>query len=343
MSQALMARTPTLSVGGTPAIKLEAKPERHKAEPIKPSATIFHEPWWLDAASGGSYDEASVMENGAVIARLPYIKLRKFGGQTALIMPTMTHVLGPSIATDLPGSDVTRALREFSLCAELIKQLPKASHIWFAMHRRVTNTLPFEAAGFELGVRFTSEIAPDSPEAMWRRMRDKTRNVIRRAEENLTVETIEDAAVFFDFYRRNLQNRGLVNAYDLDRCRDVMQAAIDRHRGRAIAAVDAKGEAQAAIFTVWDDTAEYYLMSTHVPKSGNGATSLLLWHAIQAAAAEGRVFDMDGVHSHTNRLLITGFGGTLRPRYLVSANSPIFRAAQFLKQAIRPRLRLGKA
>ncbi|MCB8881769.1 GNAT family N-acetyltransferase [Acidisoma cellulosilytica] len=341
MSQTLTAEAPALRLGGKPASEGKTVRVLQRSDPVMPNATIFHEPWWLAAASDGAYREASVTVDNIITARLPYLPLRKFGGQTALVMPAMTHVLGPSITPDLPGGEVSRALREFSLCSELIEQLPKASHIWFAMHRKVTNTLPFEAAGFDLGVRFTSEIAPDKRDVIWRRMRDKTRNVIRRAEENLTVEPIEDATVFFEFYRENLRSRGQSSNYDLDLCRTVMQACIDRQRGRIIAAVDQTGAPQAAIFTAWDDEAEYYLMSTYAPNSGNGATSLLIWAALQVAAAEGRVFDMDGVHSNSNRLLITGFGGTLKPRYLVSTSSPLFQAAQFLKKTTLGRLRAG--
>lgn len=339
MSQALMARGPVLR----PEIGRKAAAEYldvvQRPDTGLPSATIFHEPWWLDAASDGGYEEASVTVNGAVAARLPYLRRRTPGRQMALVMPAMTHVLGPSITPDLPGGDVSRALREFSLCGELIEQLPKASHIWFAMHRKVTNTLPFAAAGFDLGVRFTSEIAPDSRDALWRRMRDKTRNVIRRAEESLSVETTADATVFFDVYRDNLRRRGLSSNYDLALCSKVMQACIDRGRGRAIMAVDAAGAVQAAIFTAWDDEAEYYLMSTHAPTSGNGATSLLIWTAVQAAAAQGRVFDMDGVDTNSNRLLITGFGGVLKPRYVVSTSSRTFQAAQIMKKTITRVLR----
>ena len=339
MSQTLVPRVTVSRADVRPKSVTQYLGIVQKPDPVPPSATLFHEPWWLSAASDGACEEASVTVDGRVVARLPYLRQRKLGRQTTLVMPAMTHVLGPSITPDLPGGDVSRALREFSLCGELIAQLPKASHIWFAMHRKVTDTLPFEAAGFDLGVRFTSEIAPDKQEVLWRRMRDKTRNVIRRAQENLIVETTDEAAVFFDFYRDNLRRRGHTSNYDLVLCGKVMQACIDRMRGRVLMAVDQAGVMQAAIFTAWDSEAEYYLMSTHAPESGNGATSLLIWTALQAAAAEGRVFDMDGVDTNTNRLLITGFGGAFKPRYIVSTSSRAFQAGQAAKKVVTRILR----
>jgi hypothetical protein len=299
--------------------------------PRLPTATIFHEPWWLSVASDDRCAEAVVAADGRVIGRLPYLRLRKSGWQTALVMPEMTHVLGPSLPLDLPGGERSRSLRRFTLCRDLIAQLPEAGHIWFALHRRETDTLAFEAAGFSTGVRFTVEIAPDTPAMLWRAMRDKTRNVIRRAEETLTVQAIDDPALFFDLYEENLRKRGRRNHYDRRVRANLMAACLRRGCGRILFATDAAGTPQAAIFTAWDQEAEYYLMSTRAPDSGNGATSLLIWRAVQEAASHGRIFDLDGIDSRTNHLLLTGFGGSLRPRYLVSRTSTRFQIAQSLK------------
>lgn len=307
-----------------------AKPARAPA-PKFPVATIFHEPWWLSAASDGAYEEAVHAVDNVVIGRLPYLRQRKIGWQTALVMPTMTHVLGPSLAADVPPGERGRSLRRFTISSALIAQLPRAGHIWFALHRRETETLAFEAAGFSTSVRFTVEIQPDAPDRLWREMRDKTRNVIRRAQESLIPRAIDDPAFFFEFYQENLRQRGIRNHYDLRIRENMVAACLEHGRGRILVASDAAGRPQAAIFTAWDDEAEYYLMSTRAPESGNGAISLLIWTAIQDAAAAGRIFDLDGVDSRTNHMLLTGFGGSLRPRYLVSRTSASFQVAQSLK------------
>ena len=296
-----------------------------------PVATVFHEPWWLSAASDGTYEEAVFTTDNGVIGRLPYLRQRKPGWQTALVMPPMTHAAGPSLSPDLYGCESSRSLRRFTICSALIAQLPQAGHIWFALHRRETETLAFEAAGFSTAVDFTVDIAPNKPELLWRGMRDKTRNVIRRAQEALTPQAIDDPALFLEFYEENLRKRGLLNRFDRRICGNLMTACLERGRGRLLFAIDGTGAPQAAIFTVWDHEAEYYLMSTRAPDSGNGAISLLIWTALQESAACGRIFDLDGINSRTNHMLLTGFGGTLRPRYLVSRTSTQFKIAQSLK------------
>jgi hypothetical protein len=319
-------------VAAEPIATVHVWPKAAQPRPATlPVATIFHEPWWLSAASDGAYEEAVFTADNRIIGRLPYLRQRKIGWQTALVMPTMTHSLGPSLPLDLPGGERSRSLRRFTICSALIAQLPQAGHIWFALHRRETETLAFEAAGFSTGVRFTMEIPPDTPDNLWRAMRDKTRNVIRRSQESLTTQTINDPSLFFDFYEENLRKRGRRNHYDRRMRTNVMAACLEHGRGRIRFAVDATGAPQSAIFTAWDDEAEYYLMSTRAPDSGNGATSLLIWAALQEAASRGRIFDLDGIDSQTNHLLLTGFGGALRPRYLVSRTSTSFQVAQFLK------------
>ena len=299
--------------------------------PKAPAATIFHEPWWLSAATDGAYEEAVVTSDAKVVGRLPYLRLRKIGWQTALVMPTLTHVLGPSISANPPGSESSRSLRRFKITRDLIAQLPEAGHIWFALHRGETDTLAFEAAGFSTAVDFTVDIPPDAPDVLWRGMRDKTRNVIRRAQEVLTVRTIAEPGPFLDFYAENLRNRSRQNTLDRRISGNVLAACLEHGRGRIRAALNAAGELQAAIFTVWDDEAEYYLMSTRKAESANGAISLLIWAALQEAASCGRIFDLDGIDAGTNHLLLTGFGGKTRARFLVSRTSTSFQIARTLK------------
>jgi hypothetical protein len=298
--------------------------------------TVFHEPWWLEIASGGAYREVTVSSNGVIIGRLPYLLSRKISGQTALMMPEMTRVLGPALAPEIVGSDSIRSLRQFTVTRDLIAQLPKASDIWFRLHHGITNTLAFEAAGFSTGVDFTTEIAPDSRETLWRRMRDKTRNVIRRAQECLTVVDWPDPEQFLDFYEANLHERGLRNRYNRQVCARLIAECLVRGAGHLLAATDTTGRPKSGIFTVWDHETEYYLMSTRSLDSPNGATSLLIWTTLQHAALKGLTFNTDGVNSKTNLMLLTGFGGTLRPRYFVWKTSAAFQVARYIKRLLTP-------
>jgi len=216
--------------------------------------TIYHESWWLEVASDGAHQEVTVSSGGLLLGRLPYLPMRMRGGSTALVMPPMTHVLGPVLSMDVATNGLTRSMRQVTITADLIAQLPKASHIWFQLHRGTTDTLAFEAAGFVSSVDFTIEIAPDSRDVLWRQMRDKTRNVIRRAEERLNMVQWTDAAQFLDFYEDNLRAKGLPNRYERTACERVIKKCLARGAGRLLVAADGDGNPQAAIFTIWDRT-----------------------------------------------------------------------------------------
>jgi hypothetical protein len=308
--------------------------------------TVFHEPWWLEAASAGAYREAVATSDGQVVGRLPYLLKQKISRQNVLIMPPMTHVLGPALARRITDIEYPRSLRRVTVTGELIAQLPRASHVWFQLHRGVTDALAFEAAGYSTGVDFTLEIAPDTPEALWRNMRDKTRNVIRRARERLQVGDIAQPGSFLDFYEDNLAQHGRSNRYDRQICEALIGACQSHDAARLLWAQDASGTPHAAICTIRDHAVEYYFMSTRRLDAANGAIHLLIWEVMQRASAAELVFDLDGVdvtgrhHSTNNLLLITGFGGTVKPRYFVFKNSPMYQVARYARSLLEsPRLR----
>jgi hypothetical protein len=248
----------------------------------------------------------------------------------------MTHVLGPALAEEYAVSGTAHPLKQVSIIHELLSQLPPAAHTSFRLHGGLANTLAFDTAGFANTASYTVELSPNPPELMWRQMRDKTRNVIRRAQERLTTTELIDPAQFLEFYDYNLRQRGLTNFHDRGICFRIIAECLKRGVGRILQTVTQSGEAQSAIFTVWDRRAEYYFMSTRTGRSMSGAVSLAIWTAIQHASANGLVFDMDGVHvvntSLPNLLLLTGFGGTVKPRYVVHKTSPMLRAARSITQ-----------
>ncbi len=326
-----------IAAAETPANMKRLKRTDHTSKKLL-VPTIFHEPWWMDATSDGTYREATVSMGGVVVGRLPYLLTKKFGGLKTIGQPLVTRVLGPALATEFTGTNFPRSLKQLTIIRDLIHQLPKVSHVSFRLHDGVTDTLAFDAAGFSTSVDFTVEIPPASKEVMWRQMRDKTRNVIRRAQERLTVSEWVDPRQFLDFYEANLRERGLRNHYDQRICLNIITECLQRKAGRLVMATDPSGNVQSANFTIWDHQKEYYFMSTRTRASMNGATSLLIWTALQHAASKDLRFDMDGVHinheSLPNILLLTGFGGVIRPRYLVKWSSALVQAGQNLKQLV---------
>ncbi len=308
-----------------------------KPDPLVP--TVFHTDWWLESVTGpGGWDEAEVFASGRRIGRFPYLHHRMIGGQSLCSMPPLTHFLGPAV-DEGRGAACNRALKRAQITRELLDRLPRASGFYHKMHRGVTDTLVFQERGFPTSVQFTFELPPASAPVLWRGLRDKTRNVIRRAQETFEIAEQSDVDAFVFDYERNLARRGEINYYPGPVLRRAVAASLHHRQGHILSARDEAGRSVAAIFCIWDTVSAYYLLTTRDEGAGSGAVALLLWEAICRSAALGLIFDFDGVADDGSRLFFTGFGGTVQPRYIVSKYSLAHRLAGRIANPWKKRIR----
>lgn len=301
-------------------------------DPLVP--TIFHEQWWLDITAAGPYEIVEVAKGGKVVGWLPFF-LRSSYGLTHSFLPNMAHFLGPAI-DEGEGNPETRLQARVNITRELIAKLPQAGIYKYKCHRDVTDVVAFQDNNFETAVQFTFEIAPRQVDLLWGAMSKKKRSQIRRAQDVLSIISIEDAEAFYRFYNDNLERRGFGNCYRKDICCRAVEAAFEHSSGGVYAATDRNGALVAAIFCVWDQTSAYYLMTTRAPDAHDGAVSLLLWEAIQDAAQRGLIFDFDGLGGKESFAFFSGFGGALRPRYVVTRTTPLARIPWMIKELSRP-------
>lgn len=313
-----------------PSLKRWRSSEPSGPDPLAP--TVFHQPWWLDTVTGGQIAFAESRHEGVVVGRLPYLcdsgRFFKTG-----IMPPVTHILGPAI-TPGTGSTSAQALRQHAITRDLVSRLPELSRFRQKMHRGLHDVLAFQMAGFEVSVEFTYELQPLPAPAIWRGMRDKTRNAARQGERQYTIDEHFEPGAFVDLYTRNLASHGKSDLIGMEIVKRLARECLARGCGQILAARDQDKIPKAAIFCVWDRTACYYLMSTRSSDSGNGATTLLLWTAIQRAAAAGLVFDFDGVPDSGAMLFYLGFGANTRPRYIVDRMTLPYRLLRDIERGV---------
>jgi hypothetical protein len=151
-------------------------------------------------------------------------------------------------------------------------------------------------------------------------MRQKTRRVIRRAEEKYSTSTCADIKQFMEFYYRNLQ--GAKVNWGFSRLAALYDACIAHDSGKILAAYRPNGELAAAIFVVWGLGRAYYLLTTRDKTMRDpGVVSLLVWRAMQEAHARSLVLDLDGIISRSVYCFVSGFGGVARPRMIVEKHA----------------------
>ena len=257
-------------------------------------------------------------------------------------MPELTFFLGPVIAEG-EGAPCNRIVRRTRILIELVEQMPPTSLFYQKMHAGVTEMIGFQDQGFDVTVQFSHDVHPADEKVLWRNMRDKTRNVIRRAEETLTVGDLDDPVEFLAFYEANLAARGQRNLYHPATVLLLAAEARLRERGRILAARDAEGRLVAAIFIVWDAQRAYYLMTTRTADAANGAVSLLIWRAMIQSAESGRIFDFAGLAAGGDLLFFSGFGGSVSPRYIALRQTVRQRAMNYAIGRLRGRPNHGFA
>jgi hypothetical protein len=295
--------------------------------------TIFHEKWWLDAIAPGNWREVVCIRGGQVVGSLPFEELSQ-GGLKICVMPQATRVLGP-IMEIRPGKAESLARSTQSITAGLLEQIENHHHVEMILGPEHADITPFLHAGFEVKVQPTLLLDCKAPlTTLWAGLRDKTRNVIRRARERLTVQCIEDVGQFTRFYEENLEDD--VPYFSLAASAAATAAACDHKQAKIVAATDADGVAHAMVVFLWDDHQVYYFHSSRKKNAHAGAVSLLLWTGIELAHSQGLWFDFDaGLAKFSRYKFLVSFGGEIANRYEVTRSTRIYRVQHNIRRIRR--------
>jgi hypothetical protein len=304
--------------------------------------SLFHEPWWLFAATGGRVEESIVKNGDDVVGRLPYVTIRK-GPFISLRMPPFTHILGPAIDAGT-GKPQTRLQRRLSVTRSLIDQLPH--HSYFHQHLdpslddglAIADGLAFQERQFEVSPQYTFEIdCRRSLDELFAALYLKTRQHVRRAEKAYSVRSVDAPQAFVDFYLSNIKASGRVNRLEFDNFPALFSESRARESGVILGAFDHSGTPVAMTYLAWGHGVMYYLLSTRSFQSpDSGSVSLLLWSAMRQAHEIGLILDLDGVYSSGTARFLSNFGGEIQTRLTIRRARTHYRAMQYLKRQVSP-------
>jgi lipid II:glycine glycyltransferase (peptidoglycan interpeptide bridge formation enzyme) len=306
---------------------------------LKPS--LFHEHWWLAAATGGRFSEVEVKQGDYLAGRLPFVIVKKRGFRT-LCMPPFTHLLGPLVNSS-DGKLQTRMMNRLSTVRSLIDQLPAFDFFKQSIDPStddglaLIDGLAFQDRGFQVSHQYTFQIdCRDDLESLMAGMHFKVRQHIRRAEEKCKIATIDDPQIFIEFYSENLRKTNRTSYMTFDRFPILFSECRARNCGVILAALLPSGVPVAMTYLVWGGGIMYYLMTTRAPDvPDNGSVNLLIWSAMKRAHELGLLFDLDGVTTSGTARFLSGFGGTVKTRLTVTASRPLFNVVESLKTIVR--------
>ena len=283
--------------------------------------SIFQEPWWLDAVAPARWSSVEVESGGAIVGRMPYISVTRFGLR-ALTMPPLTQTLGPWLASE-EGKYAQRLTREKRLMTRLIEQLPKFDYFAQNFHHSIVNWLPFYWNGFEQTTRYTYTIDDLTDlDRVWAGFQDKARTDIRKAERQLEVKEGKDIALLTNLTAKTYERQGTRVPYSTGVLERLDQACAERNASKMWFAEDGNGRIHAALYLVWDQRCAYYLIGGADPElRSSGASSLLMWHSIRFAATVTERFDFEGSMMEPVERFVRGFGAVQTPYFRITKKS----------------------
>lgn len=297
--------------------------------------TLFHEPWWLDAVTGGQWALLIACHKDHEVGILPVWKhhRRGFWWWTT---PPLTHVLGPVI--DLgDGNSSSRRQQRLTVTENLLAQIPQSCCFRQLIDPSVPDVLAFQARGFVTAPHYTILIDCSDLDKVWAGFRQSTRRFIRKAQGEFEVETWDDPRGFVDFFAKNMQGAPISWRSNLDHFEPLYAACRQRDQGNIYVARDRQGRMAAAVFATWGHGKLYYHMTTRNKEIADyGVVSLIIWKLMAEANARGLTFDLDGIISESILKFATGFGGEVVPRIIVERYPKHYNAMMSVLALMRP-------
>lgn len=280
--------------------------------------SIFQQPWWLDAVAPNSWNAVEIKKNNKLIARLPYVLKQRYG-LTMLTMPQLTQTLGPWLESS-NAKYAKQLSQQKDLMTSLILQLPPCDYFCQCFHYSITNWLPFYWHGFAQTTRYTYVLEQlDNLDKVWSGFQENIRSDIRKANKKVSIHSDLNIEQFLDVNLLTFQRQGQKLPYTREFVRRLDNACIENKARKIFFAEDAQGHIHAAIYIVWDENSAYYLMGGADPELRNsGATSLLMWEAIQFAATVTKTFDFEGSMIEPVERFFRAFGARQVPYFQIT-------------------------
>ncbi len=296
--------------------------------------SLFLQDWWLDVTCGeDKWDVAVIEQNNEIIAALPYYFHTRYK-MTHLSQPSLTRNLGPWLKQD--NAKYTNQLgNQKKHFTTLINQLPSFAHFTQKFDPNITNWLPFYWHGFSQTTRYTYLLDDlSSLENIWDGFRENIRREIRKAEKkNIIIEDNPNIDEFITLIEKTYTRQNRKLPFSKDFIKTLYNETQNRQCGKIFIGKDEAGHAHAGAFIVWDHNTAYYLIGGGDPDLRNsGATSLVLWNAIQFSAAVVDKFDFEGSMIDPIEKFFRSFGAKQVPYFQISkTNSRLLKIKDFIK------------
>jgi hypothetical protein len=290
---------------------------------------IFDEDWWLDAAAPGAWDRVRVTWDSIVVGEMAFHVQHRWG-LTYIKMPHLTRTMSPRLSP--PASkQVNQAIDNQAIVVELVSKLPKYDRLELSLNPGCPSLQGFVHANLAVTHMFTFRSEPGiGPDAMLKQAHAETRRIIGKAQRECVVTRGADLDRFIRLHRQSYGEASHVDYVTLER---LFMAASSRGQAEILFARQGGADTAAMILLSDRHTTYTWLNARSMSQRYRGASSLLVFEAMQLAHEGGRILDLDGYVRPEVGSFMMKFGLPSVGRPYVNGSSPLwqlFRAATTL-------------
>lgn len=282
---------------------------------------IYSQPWWLDAVCGEeNWDVWLYYEGNEVKAASPFY-IEKRDSYKYITKAPLTQNNGILILYPEGTKEVRKQAIEERVVDEFCGFMSKYNCDVYEQqyHYSFTNWLPFYWNGYKAIVRYTYVIENTvNIEEVWKNFSSKYRKNIKKGKSNIAQIIELNEKDFYDQHKLVFEKQNLPVPFSRELWHVLYSSAKKRQCGKAIAAINNKGEVLSVLFLIWDEKSMYHLLGGSMPEYQHLETyNALTWEAIKSAADMSLVYDFEGSVIKRIAKSFREFGGIPKPYFRI--------------------------
>lgn len=246
---------------------------------------IFFHSWWLDALSHRDNWGVCISKDkdGSIVGVLPYY-FTSFLNQKIIRTPPFTPYIGVWLKYPEGVWDNRKKISfENKIIDDLLDQLPKVAWYHQIHPGQLENWLPFHWQGFRQSTRYHFII---KKERLGLEIKKEQKKNIRTGEKYFKIIETQDAESNLSLVKKSYSRQGAKADFPESIYFLLAEAIFSKNQGLVLQAVDRESKRTiASQFLLWDSKYIYLWMHGLDRSQPNfrGASSILIWHAIQLA------------------------------------------------------------
>ena len=288
---------------------------------------VFMRAVWLDAVCMNWFVNVLFSNDNQIMGAIVFQQGKKFVIQT-IMNPHMTPYHGLWI-NEVEFKHKKENKTIFKLISSLlVDSLPKAGYINLRLAPSVRDVQEFKWRGYDAHVRYTYKILSSTNlQELWTSLDYKRRNAIVKARKDLDVEISSDVKQHYKVVQETFIRAKEFHPVKEETYRAMYEGLKKSGNAEIFCAKDKDQKVHASLLLVWDHSTAYMISHGTIGNAHRGATSLLIWNAIEFAIQKKLDLDFEGSDIKRIESFYRDFGGDLTPYFqVVKVKNQLLRA-----------------